>query len=53
LDKRQKLYIISNEYIWDENGFAIGRTEPVITSLNKNETVISEKRFPEIYHEIE
>lgn len=53
LDKHQKLYIISNEYIWDENGFAIGRTEPVITSLNKNETVISEENFSEIYHEIE
>ena len=53
LDKHQKLYIISNEYVWNENGFAIGRNEPVITSLNKNETVISEKRFPEIYHEIE
>lgn len=52
LDNHQKLYIISNEYIWDENWLAIGRTEPVITSLNKNETVISEKRFPRIYHEI-
>ena len=53
LDKHQKLYIISNEYIWDENWFAVGRNEPVITSLNKNETVISEKSFPKIYHEIE
>ena len=53
LDKHQKLYIISNEYIWDKNWFAIGRKEPVITSLNKNETVISEIAFPEIYHEIE
>ena len=53
LDKHQKLYIISNEYDWNENWFAIGRKEPVITSLNKNETVISEKNFPEIYQEIE
>ena len=53
LDKHQKLYIISNEYDWDENWFAIWRKEPVITSLNKNETVISEKSFPEIYQEIE
>jgi len=53
LDKHQKLYIISNGYDWDENWFATGRKDPVITSLNKNETVISEKTFPEIYQEIE
>ena len=52
LDKHQKLYIISNEYNWDENWIAIGWNEPVITSLNKNETIISEKNFPEIYNEI-
>ena len=52
LDKNQKLYIISNEYNWDENWFAIWRKEPVITSLNKNETVISEIKFSEIYREI-
>ena len=52
LDKHQKLYIISNEYNWDENWIAVGWNEPVITSLNKNETIISEKNFPEIYNEI-
>ena len=52
LDKHQKLYIISNEYNWDENWIAIGWNEPVITSLNKNETIISENNFPEIYNEI-
>lgn len=53
LNKHQKIYIISNEYIWDENWFAVGRKEPVITSLNKNETTISETDFPEVYHEIQ
>lgn len=52
LDKHQKLYIISNGYTRDENWYAIKWNEPIITSLNKNETVISEKKFPEIFHEI-
>ena len=52
LDKHQKLYIISNWYIRDENWLAIGRKEPIITSLNKNEAVISEEKFPELYNEI-
>ena len=53
LGKHQKLFIISNGFVRNEEGRAIMWKEPIITSLNKNETVISEKHFPEIYHEIQ
>jgi len=48
LEKEGKLYdnihIISNYYEWDENGNAIGVKEPIIHSLNKDETAI--QNFP-------
>jgi len=43
------IYIISNAFIRDETGKAIGVREPVIHSFNKDETSI--KNFP-IYEEI-
>ena len=52
LEKKQWVYIISNCYTFDENWIAIKRNEPVITSLNKNETIISKENFPEIYDKI-
>lgn len=55
LDRAGKLFgnvcIISNAFIWDENGQAIGVKQPIIHSLNKNETSL--KNFPEIFAKIE
>lgn len=52
-EKIHKLYdnidIISNAFIRDEHGKAIGIREPVIHSFNKDETVL--KDFP-VYEEI-
>lgn len=41
------LKIISNEFIWDKNGYAIGVKQPIIHAFNKDETTV--KEFPEIY----
>ncbi|MFA6588450.1 MAG: hypothetical protein WCT08_05270 [Patescibacteria group bacterium] len=41
--------IISNNFIWDENGKMIGVKKPIITSLNKDETVLS--GFP-VYQQV-
>lgn len=41
------IYIISNSFIWDKNGNAVGVKEPIIHSLNKDETIIQD--FPLIY----
>jgi len=38
------IYIISNSFKWDKNGKAIGVKEPIIHSLNKDETMV--KNFP-------
>lgn len=40
----ENIYIISNEFVWDENGNAIGIKQPIIHSLNKDETIL--KDFP-------
>ena len=44
LEKRDLFYdnifIISNDYIWDEEGNAIGVKEPIIHNMNKDETTI-------------
>jgi HAD superfamily hydrolase (TIGR01544 family) len=52
LSKNNKIHIISNGFVWDENEIAIKHKEPIITSLSKDETVISQENFPEIYTEI-
>ena len=55
LEKKGKLYknthIISNTFEFDQEGNVIKFDEPVIHSLNKDETVI--KDFPEIFKQIE
>ncbi len=38
------IYIISNELIWNKNGYLIGVKKPIIHVKNKNETVL--KDFP-------
>ncbi|MCX6738076.1 MAG: hypothetical protein NTY11_01490 [Candidatus Parcubacteria bacterium] len=40
----ENVYIISNDLIWDKNGFAIDFKKPIIHGMNKNETFI--KDFP-------
>jgi len=42
------IYYIVNSFNWDENGRAISIKEPVIHSLNKDETVLSD--FPEAFN---
>lgn len=39
-----KVYIISNTFLWDERGNAIGVREPIIHALNKYETMLQD--FP-------
>jgi cytosolic 5'-nucleotidase 3 len=43
------IYVISNLYEWDENGRAIKIKKPVVTSVNKDETLIH--KFP-VYNKI-
>ena len=54
LEKKGKLYdnihIISNTFEFDQEGNVIKFNEPVIHSLNKDETVV--KDFPEIFEQI-
>ncbi|MFH0739940.1 MAG: hypothetical protein V1819_02450 [bacterium] len=47
----ENIHIISNSFEWDENGKAIKVKEPIIHSLNKDETLI--KDFPEIFKKVE
>jgi cytosolic 5'-nucleotidase 3 len=44
------IFIASNEFVWDENGQAVAVKEPIIHSLNKDETLA--KDFP-FYDKIE
>ena len=46
------IHFVSNEFIWDENGRAVSWKEPFVTSLNKDETVISSDTYPELYEKI-
>lgn len=49
LEKHKKLsdniFIVSNEFIWGNDDRAIGVKEPIIHSLNKNYSTISQKPF--------
>lgn len=47
----KNIYIISNSFIWDENGKAIWYDERVIHTFNKGEGVL--KDYPEIYETVE
>lgn len=44
------IHIISNQYIWNPDGKALGVKEPIIHGMNKDETLVSS--FPEIYREV-
>jgi HAD superfamily hydrolase (TIGR01544 family) len=44
------IHYACNQFIWDENGHAIGIHEPIIHTFNKDETSI--ERFPDIYNRI-
>lgn len=39
------VFIVSNQYIWDKKGNAIGIKEPVIHSMNKDEKILDEFPF--------
>lgn len=49
LEKKNRLYnnvyIISNSFEWDENGNAVEVKQPVIHSMNKDETIIKDFLF--------
>lgn len=47
----KNIYIISNDFDWDENGNALSFKYPIIHSFNKDETLIN--AFPEIYQKVE
>lgn len=38
--KKSNVYVISNEYVWDDNGYAIDYVTPHIHTFNKNETSV-------------
>lgn len=46
----ENIYIISNSFEWDKNGNAIRIKEPIIHSMNKDETSV--KDFPAVYEAI-
>jgi len=46
----ENIHIISNSFEWDESGKAISVKEPIIHTLNKDETAI--KNFPEIFEKV-
>lgn len=46
------IHFVSNEFIWDEKWNAVSWKEPFITSLNKDETVISSDTYPELYEKV-
>ena len=41
----QRLYIVSNSYQWDEQGKAIAVNEPIVHTMNKDETVLKDFSF--------
>ncbi len=45
------IYYVINRFEWDENGKAINYKQPVVHSLNKDETVL--KNMPEIFEKVE
>jgi len=44
------IHIISNSFIWNKNGRAIGYNKPIIHSVNKDETLV--KNFPAVMKKI-
>ncbi len=47
----QNIFVISNDFIWDERGNANGIKQPIIHAMNKDETMVRD--FPEIFEAIE
>lgn len=43
------IYIISNEFIWDENDFMVDIKQPIIHSLNKDETLLKDFPFFKVF----
>jgi len=43
----QNVYVISNSFEWDEKGNAVGIKQPIIHTLNKDETMI--KDYPDVF----
>lgn len=41
----EDVHIVSNEFIWDSSGRAVGAKEPIIHVLNKDETVLDSFSF--------
>jgi len=46
----ENIYIISNSFKWDKNGYAASVRNPIIHALNKDEATI--KDFPKIFEKI-
>ena len=44
------IFVISNQFVWDENWYAIDYKKPIIHTFNKDETIL--KEFPKIYEKI-
>jgi len=38
----KNIFVVSNMYIWDKNGNAVGINQPIIHSMNKDETSLKE-----------
>lgn len=47
---RNNIFTISNSFTWDSNSMAIKYNEPIIHSLNKDDTLL--KDFPDIFNEV-
>ncbi len=41
---QDNIYLVANSYEWNKNGYAVKINEPIITSVNKDETMI--RNFP-------
>jgi len=41
----ENIFIVSNEFIWDKNGFAVAVEQPIIHSLSKEETTLKDLPF--------
>ena len=46
----EDIHIISNDFDWDENGYAKSFKRPIIHTFNKDETIVS--AFPEIHDKV-
>ncbi len=39
------IYVVSNEFVWDKKGFMMSAKEPIVHSLNKDESILSSFPF--------